>query len=52
MSEPFVPRVGGVLSPDIAVREHERELRFYSRVLLAAASRVYRGTGPEARTSA
>ncbi len=33
MSEPFVPRVGGVLSADIAVPEHARELRFYSRVL-------------------
>ena len=33
MSEPFVPRVGAVLSADIAVPEHEREMRFYSRVL-------------------
>jgi uncharacterized protein len=33
MSEPFVPRVGGILSADIAVPEHEREVRFYSRVL-------------------
>jgi len=33
MSDPFVPRVGGILSADIAVPEHERELRFYSRVL-------------------
>lgn len=33
MSEPFVPRVGAVFSADIAVPEHERELRFYSRVL-------------------
>lgn len=33
MSDPFVPRVGGVLSADIAVPEHEREVRFYSRVL-------------------
>ena len=33
MSDPFVPRVGGTLSADIAVPEHERELSFYSRVL-------------------
>lgn len=33
MSDPFVPRVGGILSADIAVPEHEREVRFYSQVL-------------------
>jgi len=33
MTAPFVPRVGGVLSADIAVPEHERAVRFYSRVL-------------------
>lgn len=33
MNDPFAPCVGGVLSADIAVPEHERELRFYSRVL-------------------
>lgn len=33
MSEPFVPGVGAVLSADIAVPEHERELRFYRSVL-------------------
>jgi uncharacterized protein len=33
MSEPFLPRVGGILSADIAVPEHDREVRFYSRVL-------------------
>jgi len=33
MSDPFVPRVGGVLSADIAVPDREREVRFYSRVL-------------------
>ena len=33
MSDPFFPRVGGILSADIAVPEHEREMRFYSRVL-------------------
>ena len=33
LSGPFVAGVGAVLSADIAVREHEREVRFYSRVL-------------------
>jgi predicted enzyme related to lactoylglutathione lyase len=33
MSDPFLPRAGGVLSADIAVPDHEREVRFYSRVL-------------------
>jgi uncharacterized protein len=38
MSKPFVTGVGAVLSADIAVPDHEREVRFYSRVL---------GTGDE-----
>jgi uncharacterized protein len=42
MSEPFFPRVGGVLSADIAVPEHEREVRFYSRVLSTGASPLWR----------
>ena len=33
MSDPFVPRVGAVFSADIALPEHEREVRFYSGVL-------------------
>src|SRR5690606_28972082 len=33
MSTTFVTGVGTVLSADIAVPEHEREVRFYSRVL-------------------
>lgn len=33
MSELFVPGVGAVFSADIAVPEHEREVRFYARVL-------------------
>ena len=33
VSDPFIPQVGAVFSADIAVPEHERELRFYSRVL-------------------
>ena len=33
MGVAFVPRIGAVLSADIAVPDHEREVRFYSRVL-------------------
>ncbi len=33
MSDPFLPRAGGTQSADIAVPDHEREVRFYSRVL-------------------
>lgn len=33
MSNPFAAQVGSVLSADIAVPEHDREIRFYSRVL-------------------
>lgn len=42
MSDPFVPRVGGVLSGDIAVPEYERELRFYSRVLCTGDEPLWR----------
>jgi len=42
MSNPFVARVGGVLSADIAVPEHERELRFYSRVLNTGKNPLWR----------
>lgn len=42
MSELFVPRIGGVLSADIAVPEHERELRFYSRVLSTGVNPLWR----------
>jgi predicted enzyme related to lactoylglutathione lyase len=42
MSDLFVPRVGGVLSADIAVPEHERELRFYSRVLSTGPNPLWR----------
>jgi predicted enzyme related to lactoylglutathione lyase len=42
MSEPFVPRVGGILSADIAVPEHEREVRFYSRVLSTGENPLWR----------
>jgi len=42
MSGPFVPRVGGILSADIAVPEHEREVRFYSRVLSTGENPLWR----------
>jgi len=42
MSDPLVPRVGGILSADIAVPEHERELRFYARVLTTGEHPLWR----------
>lgn len=42
MSDLFVPRTGGVLSADIAVPEHEREMRFYSRVLSTGENPLWR----------
>ncbi len=42
MSEPFVAGVGAVLSADIAVPEHEREARFYSRVLGTGENPLWR----------
>lgn len=42
MRDPFAPRVGGVLSADIAVPEHEREVRFYSRVLSTGGTPLWR----------
>ncbi len=42
MTKPFFPRVGGVLSADIAVPEHEREVRFYSRVLTTGEDPLWR----------
>ena len=42
MSEPFIARAGGVLSADIAVPEHEREVRFYSRVLSTGENPLWR----------
>ena len=42
MSDPFVPRVGGILSGDIAVLEHERETRFYSSVLSTGEHPLWR----------
>lgn len=42
MSDSFVPRVGGILSADIAVPEYEREVRFYSRVLGTGENPLWR----------
>ena len=42
MSNPFAPSVGGILSADIAVPEHDRELRFYSRVLTTGEHPLWR----------
>ncbi len=42
MSGPFVQRIGGILSADIAVPEHEREVRFYSRVLSTGVNPLWR----------
>ena len=42
MNDPLVPRVGGILSADIAVPEHEREVRFYSRVLTTGENPLWR----------
>jgi uncharacterized protein len=42
MSSPFVPRIGGVLSADIAVPDHERMARFYSRVLTTGDDPLWR----------
>ena len=42
MSDRFVPRVGAVFSADIAVPEHEREVRFYSRVLSTGDNPLWR----------
>ena len=42
MSKAFVPGVGVVFSADIAVPEHEREVRFYSRVLSTGENPLWR----------
>jgi uncharacterized protein len=42
MSNGFVPGVGAVFSADIAVPEHEREVRFYSRVLSTGEHPLWR----------
>ncbi len=42
MRNPFASGVGGVLSADIAVPEHERELSFYSQILTTGSTPLWR----------
>ena len=42
MQNPFFHGVGGVLSADIAVPEHERELNFYSNILTTGSTPLWR----------
>lgn len=42
MHGPFVSRIGGILSADIAVPDHEREKRFYARVLGTGETPLWR----------
>ena len=42
MIGPFVPRVGGILSADIAVPQHERVVHFYARVLSTGENPLWR----------
>ena len=42
MTSTFTSRVGGIVSADIAVPEHEREVRFYSRILTTGAKPLWR----------
>jgi len=42
MSDDIVPCIGGTLSADIAVPEHEREMRFYSHILSTGENPLWR----------
>lgn len=42
MTNPFQPRIGGTLSADIAVPEHERVTRFYVNVLTTGEKPLWR----------
>lgn len=42
MRNPFVHGVGGILSADIAVPEHEREVRFYAQILTTGSDPLWR----------
>jgi predicted enzyme related to lactoylglutathione lyase len=42
MRDPFARGVGGVLSADIAVPEHEQELKFYSQILTTGSAPLWR----------
>ena len=41
MKTPFAPTVGGVLSADVAVPEHAREIEFYSQVLTTGSAPLW-----------
>ena len=42
MRNAFARGVGGVLSADIAVPEHEQELSFYSQILTTGSAPLWR----------
>ncbi len=42
MTAPFLPGVGAVLSADVAVPDHEAEVRFYARVLSTGEAPLWR----------
>jgi predicted enzyme related to lactoylglutathione lyase len=42
MKKSFIPCIGSVMSADIAVPEHESELRFYSRILTTGVNPLWR----------
>jgi len=42
MRNPFTRGIGGVLSADIAVPEHEQEVRFYSQILTTGSAPLWR----------
>ncbi len=42
MIDPFAPRVGCIMSADIAVPQHERVVRFYARVLSTGENPLWR----------
>ncbi len=42
MQNPFIQKAGGVLSADIAVSEHEKELDFYSKILTTGSDPLWR----------
>ena len=42
MRNPFATGVGGVLSADIAVPDHARELGFYAKVLTTGKAPLWR----------
>ncbi len=44
MAHSFTPRIGAVFSADIAVPDHEREVRFYSRVLSTGDEPLWRAS--------